>query len=61
VTVKVPISQKTVTIGGNQVPMDTAAVVKDGRTLLPVRAISEALGAKVGWDEQTNTVSINKL
>jgi hypothetical protein len=58
--VKVPIGQKIIDVNGTQVPMDTAAVVKDGRTLLPVRAVGEALGAKIGWDQQTGTVSVDK-
>ncbi len=31
-----------------------------GRTMVPVRAISEAFGAEVGWDEVTRTVSIKQ-
>lgn len=58
--VKVAIGQKNVDVNGTQVPMDTAAVVKDGRTLLPVRAVGEALGAKIGWDQNTKTVSVDK-
>ena len=59
-TVKVPIGQNTIDVNGNPVAMDTSSVIKDGRTLLPVRAIGEALGAEIGWDQQTETVSINK-
>ncbi len=59
-TVKVPVGQSTIDVNGNPVPMDTSAVVKDGRTLLPVRAVGEALGAKIGWDQQSGTVSIDK-
>ncbi|USG64410.1 copper amine oxidase N-terminal domain-containing protein [Brevibacillus ruminantium] len=32
----------------------------DGRTLVPLRAIFEALGAKVDWDEATQTVTATK-
>ncbi|WP_338462034.1 copper amine oxidase N-terminal domain-containing protein [Brevibacillus borstelensis] len=32
----------------------------DGRTLVPLRAIFEALGAKVEWDEATQTVTATK-
>lgn len=34
------------------------AKIEDGTTLVPVRFVSEALGAKVDWDGATNTVSI---
>lgn len=58
-TVKVTIGQNSLLVDGNPVSMDTAAAIKDGRTLLPVRAIGEALGAQVGWDEQTKTVQLD--
>ncbi len=38
--------------------MDTAPVIQDGRTLVPVRFMSEALGMRVGWDSDSRTVSI---
>jgi uncharacterized protein YbbC (DUF1343 family) len=38
--------------------MDTCPVIKDGRTMLPLRYVGEFLGAKVDWDDQTSTVQI---
>lgn len=38
--------------------MDTTAVISSGRTMVPVRFVSEALGAKVAWDKVTYTVVI---
>ncbi len=35
---------------------DQAPVIVEDRTLVPVRAIFEALGADVQWDEETQTV-----
>ena len=32
----------------------------ESRTMVPVRAISEAFGAEVGWDGETRTVTIKK-
>lgn len=58
--VKVPVGRKTIIVGGSDVPMDTAAVIKDGRTLLPVRPVAEALGVKIDWDAATSTVNISK-
>lgn len=34
------------------------AFISDGTTYLPVRAIAEALGKEVSWDEEKNTVRI---
>ena len=41
-----------------ELKLDSAPVVIDGRTLVPVRFISETLGLKVGWDDATQTVII---
>lgn len=35
-------------------------ISKSGRTLVPVRYISEALGAKVDWDKPTNQVTVQQ-
>jgi len=59
-TVKVTIGQNSILVDGQPVGMDTAAAIKDGRTLLPVRSVGEALGARVGWDEQTKTVQLDQ-
>ncbi len=50
-------------VGGKSVRIDpenpsVRPVVKDDRTLLPVRFVSENLGATVGFDEATQTVSV---
>jgi len=36
------------------------ARVIDGVTLLPLRAVGEAIGAKVGWDQATKTATLTK-
>ncbi len=47
-------------INGEELETDVAPVLKDGRTLLPLRAIANALKANVAWDARTNTVTITK-
>lgn len=37
---------------------EVSAAIVDGRTMLPVRALSEALGGTVTWDEATSTAEI---
>lgn len=39
--------------------LDVAPKIIDGRTLVPLRAISEALDCKVEWDNETRTVDIS--
>lgn len=38
--------------------MDTAAVVKDGRTYAPLRYLAEGYGYEVSWDAATSTVIV---
>lgn len=45
-------------VDGKEVTLDVAPIIVNGRTLVPVRFISEALGAEVGWDGATRTASI---
>ncbi|MDF9407883.1 copper amine oxidase N-terminal domain-containing protein [Pelotomaculum isophthalicicum JI] len=47
-------------VNGNILYPDVAPLLINGRTMVPVRFIAEALGARVGWDEQSQTVIITK-
>ncbi len=49
-----------VKLNGKRLPFDQAPVVVNGRTLVPLRAIFEALGAAVSWDDTTKTVTATK-
>lgn len=49
-----------VIVNGEEVKFDVPPVIKNNRTLIPVRAVLNALGADVQWDRETNTVSITK-
>ncbi|MBT9134738.1 MAG: Protease inhibitor [Firmicutes bacterium] len=46
-----------VTVDGRALTMDVPPTVRDGRTLVPMRAIFEALGARVSWDPQTKKIT----
>lgn len=47
----------SVTVNGAPVEFDQPPVIQNDRTLVPMRAIFEALGASVDWDDSTKTVS----
>lgn len=54
---------KTVTVKVDGVELkieDQAPIIKDNRTLIPLRAIFEALDAEVLWDGETRTVTATK-
>jgi len=57
--IAMPIGKSEYEIDGKETPIDVPAQIIDGRTLVPVRAISEAFGADVKWEEETKTVYIN--
>ncbi|MFZ5643727.1 MAG: copper amine oxidase N-terminal domain-containing protein [Bacillota bacterium] len=45
---------------GKNIKFDVPPVIKEGRTLIPVRAIMNGLGAEVAWDEAAKTVTITR-
>lgn len=49
-----------VNIEGKMLKMPTNPVVESGTTLVPMRAIFEALGAEIKWDNKTQTVTGTK-
>ena len=53
------VGDSTLSINGTDTPVETPYVVGDGVTLVPVRVITEAFGAKVGWVEETSTVTLD--
>ena len=57
-TITMTIGSEEMTKNDETYTFDTAPVIENGRTLVPVRAISEMLGLDVEWDEDTETVTI---
>ena len=50
----------TVTHNGELINFDQPPIAENGRTLVPLRAIFEKLGATVAWDGNTQTVTATK-
>lgn len=48
----------TIAVNGTPIIFDQTPYIAHGRTMVPVRFVSEALGAQVTWDSQTRTVRI---
>jgi hypothetical protein len=59
--VKMTIGAMAYTIDGRHAWMDVAPAIVSGRTFVPLRAVSEALGAQVDWNADTRTVLIQGL
>lgn len=57
--VKLVIGNNTLLINGIALTMDAAPEIVDpGRTMLPLRAVAQALGCSVEWDAATQSVTV---
>ena len=59
VTVTITIGSNKLYVNGEAKTLDVPAQIMNERTMVPVRAASEAFGCNVGWDAATSTVTIN--
>lgn len=48
----------TVTLNNDEIQFDQEPIIKDDRTLVPMRAIFEAMGCDVYWDEEYQEVDV---
>ncbi len=61
-TIKLAIGNTSYYVNGAQKAMDTAPFIREGRTLLPIRFITESIGANTAWnnDERKVTITLNE-
>ena len=52
------VGEATYIVNGEEKAMDSAAIVHDSRTMVPMKYAAEAFGAKVEWDKDTRTAVI---
>lgn len=52
------IGKNEIEINGKKIKIDSSPVIKDGRTFLPIRYISEALNLIVSWDGVKKEVTV---
>jgi hypothetical protein len=57
-TIKLQVGSTSALNNGAQVTLDATPQIVDGRTLVPVRFVGEALGAQVTWDAANRRVNI---
>ena len=57
-TVQLRIGSTQATVNGQPTTLDVAPFEVGSRTLVPIRFISQSLGANVDWNNNTNTVTI---
>lgn len=52
-------TNERIVINGNPIHSDVPPQIMNGRTMVPVRVISEATGANVSWDQQNRRVTVS--
>lgn len=57
-TIGLQIGNATAVIDGNIVSLPAAPYIKNGRTMVPLRVISDAFGGDVVWDAALRTITI---
>lgn len=57
--VDLKINDHNAWVNGQQIYVPSAPIVSDGSTLVPIRFISESLGARVDWNPSSRVVSID--
>jgi spore coat protein CotH len=57
-TLVLQIGSSTATVNGETLEIDAPAIIKNSRTLVPVRFISEGLGLTVDWDQTAAQVTL---
>ena len=58
--VKITIGENVLYKNGEAIELDCAAEITNDRTMVPVRAIGEAFGCTVNWNNEMKTVEITK-
>lgn len=58
--ISMSIGNNVITVDGKEQVIDVSAQLINEKTMLPVRALCENLGADVGWDERIRCVYINR-
>lgn len=59
-TISLQIGSNILKKNNSEIELDVPAFAQNDRTLVPLRAISESLGAEVNWDGDTQTASITQ-
>ncbi|MXO76646.1 copper amine oxidase [Paenibacillus sp. OT2-17] len=58
-TLTLNVGSKLAYKNSNPVQLDAATQIQKGQVLVPLRFVSQSLGAKVNWDQSTRTITIS--
>jgi hypothetical protein len=59
IVIVLQVGQTTFTVNGTPNTLDSPPIIKNSRTLLPIRPVVEALGGTVGWDGTERKVTVS--
>ena len=59
VQIKIKIGQEIFEKNGQPITLDVPAQIIGDRTLIPLRAVADAFGCRVGWDGATKTATVD--
>ncbi len=57
-TLQMTVGSKRMVLNGKEVTIDSAPEIRNGQTFVPVRVVSDALGASITWDQVNRHVTI---
>lgn len=57
--ISLQINNKSAVVNNENKTLDVPAQIVDGRTMVPARFVAESMGCNVGWDSDTQTVTIS--
>ncbi len=57
-TIRLTIGDSNAEVDGQNVSLDVSASMRTGRTMVPLRFISESVGLKVDWNQQERIITI---
>lgn len=60
IIINLSIGSNSIFINGKEERMDTKAILKEDRTFVPLRFVSEALNCNVTWDQEFYIAKINR-
>ncbi|MGB9794670.1 MULTISPECIES: stalk domain-containing protein [Caldisericum] len=58
IVILLQIGNRIFTVNGDRRTLDSPPIIKNNRTLLPIRAVVESLGGTVGWDGAEHKVTV---
>ena len=60
IDITIKVGEEKTTVNGKEIALDSPSFIENDRTYLPLRFVSENLGATVEWNEAEQKVTVTK-